>query len=1525
MLLMLSGLISIDSNGQTPLTIGTGTSTNQFYPIYTYYGYNYSQSTYLATEIVSAGAIPGTPGYISSISYNITTYLSDFSTYCKDWDIYMGNTSKTTFSGTTDWVPLSGLTKVYSGTVTPTGTGWVKITFTTPFYWNGTSNLVVGVDENTPGYTSGSGWRWQQTTRTGTRSISYYSDPTNPNPATPPTANTTYAGTPNIKLDYTAAIPCSGVTTGGSTAVTPTTICPGGSVTLSVTGGSTGTGLVYAWESGPSITGPWTTITGTTATLTVTPPSGTTFYRRKITCTSTSSSAYSTPISILSPLPLSPPYTETFESATVGINIPCASYTGGWSDGQWWYIRNTAYSSATNHTPGGSKYLLGGWYLECGSGSQEFWFTPGISLSTGKTYRFSYWYINDGYPYYNPATGAYIGTSQTRTAMSAIGPFINTTNTSYKQYSTDFSVPSNSVYYIGVRVRSTYNYGFGIDDLNLIELPPCNTAVSFASGGKSNATPNVICSIPGTTTLSVSSTPPFSGLKYEWQRSDGTPSFATPIAAGTTATVTNTITATGTYYYRCKITCTSTGVFAYSDTTKVTTTPIIPPYIETFESGSGGVNMPCASYTYYFGADWAWNIRTTSYPSWSGATLDNHTPGGSKYLIGGSDLGYWSGVPEYWFTPAIQFTSGKLYQLSYWYQTDGEPGCIYTLASYMGLSQTPGAMTIPIGTSFTTTTKVYKQFKHQFTSSISGNYYIGIQKNQSNYGNGVAIDDIGLQEVPPCSSTVIAGTINSDPTHICNSGGTTTLDLTGTTLATGLTYEVLYSDKEFGTYVSGGVITLPYTTDPLTQDTWFKIIVNCKSSGKKDTTKAFYVGIGAFEMPYVEDFESTPSGDKPLCSDATKWGDYYYDGWYVASDGVIGTPYLSHTPGGKNFLVGGYYLGSPLSVSEDNYWFTPGLKLKTGYRYNLSFYYLSSYSTSYRNKLGVYIGKSQTIAGMTSTIANYRVINNITYQLLDTIFNVPSDGIYYIGFRKSGSAPTTTYSYEGVAIDDINLNYAPCNGKPIAGIVTSSISTPSCKGTMVTLTDIGATINLVPGIKYQWQRKPFSSTTWSNVIGATDTILKSDTLIGYDYRLAVICKNTNDTSYTPSYPLNEIPGHPPVTISPMTSPIVYCLGDSIKFNATSFAGGVYEWTRDSIPLFGWKFGDFTATEPGTYMVKTISPLSACPVWSNKVKLIENDPGYTVSITTPSDSFICEGKSILLTGSSSKPGVTYQWRRNNVDISGSTSPSYLVTTSGYYRLTTNDGISSCKAGSRNVYINVYPNPIAKILIPGGTTTACENEGVLLKSSSGYSHEWMRGGSTIAGWIDSIQLIKNSGVYSVKVRSSDGCVSVSSPVTINIIPSPSPIISNVGFKLTVIGSYSSYQWVRNGTDIPGEVSSTITISKKGKYQIKVTDFNNCEGLSNTLEFDDNELSINDLSLETIKIYPNPSDSRVYIETPVSIRLDIRDVNGKSVYKTTINSNRGEVDMSKFSDGNYIYMISDINNQLIKKQTITKITSK
>lgn len=102
-----------------------------------------------------------------------------------------------------------------------------------------------------------------------------------------------YAG---WEATITCVSACSGTPSGGNVTA-GTSPCPSsGSVGLIVNSASSGCGLTYQWQSGPTSAGPWTNVSGgTTSTISVA-TSSTTYYRRLTTCgantgTSTASTA----------------------------------------------------------------------------------------------------------------------------------------------------------------------------------------------------------------------------------------------------------------------------------------------------------------------------------------------------------------------------------------------------------------------------------------------------------------------------------------------------------------------------------------------------------------------------------------------------------------------------------------------------------------------------------------------------------------------------------------------------------------------------------------------------------------------------------------------------------------------------------------------------------------------------------------------------------------------------------------------------------------------------------------------------------------------------------------------------------------------------------------------------------------------------------------------------------------------------------------------------------------------------------
>ena len=178
--------------------IGDGSYYDAHLPIEPYYGYTYSQTIYTAADFDedSGGQ------RISKIWYNYQWAGGDDDS--DDWTVYFATTTQTDLS--TGWIDISNFTQVYSGDMDLellSGTGWVEITLDLPFNYdpNVDGNLVIAVDENTPGYTNSMDEFFNDYSGGTYCSRYYYSDGTNPNPSSPPVGSSSYYY-PNIRFEF---------------------------------------------------------------------------------------------------------------------------------------------------------------------------------------------------------------------------------------------------------------------------------------------------------------------------------------------------------------------------------------------------------------------------------------------------------------------------------------------------------------------------------------------------------------------------------------------------------------------------------------------------------------------------------------------------------------------------------------------------------------------------------------------------------------------------------------------------------------------------------------------------------------------------------------------------------------------------------------------------------------------------------------------------------------------------------------------------------------------------------------------------------------------------------------------------------------------------------------------------------------------------------------------------------------------------------------------------------------------------
>ena len=159
------------STSYTGPIIGEGEATDVYLPSYSYYKYTLSEQIYTADELDGISEI-------TSISF-----FNAGATKTRTYDIYMKHTSKSSFSSATDWISVTSTNKVYSGSVTMRAGQWNTIVLDTPFAYNGSSNLVLVVDDNSGSYTSSPHMECRVYDADGDQTLRIYNDVTNYDPS----------------------------------------------------------------------------------------------------------------------------------------------------------------------------------------------------------------------------------------------------------------------------------------------------------------------------------------------------------------------------------------------------------------------------------------------------------------------------------------------------------------------------------------------------------------------------------------------------------------------------------------------------------------------------------------------------------------------------------------------------------------------------------------------------------------------------------------------------------------------------------------------------------------------------------------------------------------------------------------------------------------------------------------------------------------------------------------------------------------------------------------------------------------------------------------------------------------------------------------------------------------------------------------------------------------------------------------------------------------------------------------------
>ena len=751
--------------------------------------------------------------------------------------------------------------------------------------------------------------------------------------------------------------------------------------------------------------------------------------------------------------------------------------------------------------------------------------------------------------------------------------------------------------------------------------------------------------------------------------------------------------------------------------------------------------------------------------------------------------------------------------------------------------------------------------------------------------------------------------------QVSTDGGATFTDIAG---ATSATYTTAATTASMNNYI-------------------YRVVVG----GCSGTVTSNNATLGVGEAPAIT---TQPAATVSVCGTtatsitATVTGTGTYQ-WQVSTDG--GTTF-------GNVSDGATYSGATTTTLNI---LTPSSSMN-GYVYNLVVSSGCGNLTSTNSTLSV-----SDATAITTQPANYSACEGETAE-----FSVASNGSTFqwqlstdggATFTDIAGATSATYTTAAATASMNNYVYrvvvGGCSGTITSNNATLGVGQPPvintqpssatvCEGQASTLTVVSGGQNLT----YQWQVSTDGGTTFTDVTGANQSTLDVPGTAGSNSIYRVIVSNACGSSTTSNTATVTVNAATAITTQPVAA--TTCEGANATFSVTATGSNVtYQWSVTD------GSGNTTPISDATSATVNITGVTAAMNGNTYSVVVTGDCGtitsstaaLTVNSTTaPSIEATqsgCEGADITFTATGGSGGSTLQWQVSTdggatfTDVSGATSSSYTITglTNGQnnniYRVVATGACGT--VNSNNGVITVNANPT--VSITGPTDAVCAGTAVTLTGNGADSYSFDNGITS------GVEFTANTTTTYTLTGTTNGC-SGTATFTVNVNPAPTVTIAatttslNEGQTTTITATASAgvtYQWMKNGIDVPGATSNSITVDYEnaGDYTVMVTS-GGCSATSNMITIVANPATLSFIT-------PNPNNGKFKVNwrnTPGSTAtrtITIFDSKGSMIYLKSFSVNAAnpiesmDVDITGWPSGTYHLLLSDGNAKRLKTASFIK----
>lgn len=301
----------------------------------------------------------------------------------------------------------------------------------------------------------------------------------------------------------------------------------------------------------------------------------------------------------------------------------------------------------------------------------------------------------------------------------------------------------------------------------------------------------------------------------------------------------------------------------------------------------------------------------------------------------------------------------------------------------------------------------------------------------------------------------------------------------------------------------------------------------------------------------------------------------------------------------------------------------------------------------------------------------------------------------------------------------------------------------------------------------------------------------------------------------------------------------------------STTGGTFS-TNILNPLSGFRYRIFSSNpfsmSPPTEPVESFRP-----------------PALAILHARPASTLCSTDDTLTLAVANVPPDVEYLWS------DGSKGAELRVTDSGVYSVMVT-WPNGCVYSPNELRIQKGAYP--ELSLNAESLSFCDGDSVTLTVSGtpGASLRWSNGVND-----DSVLVVKSSGSYWVLARSPEGCVTYSD--TLEVVKHDNPFVPEItrDKNRLIAGPAASYQWYRDGTEIPGATEQIFEVVQNGIYMVEVRNPAGCSTFSDTIEMIVTGVQDETVASGGLRVYPQPAGDELTIEFNEA-------VSGRVLYRLT-----------------------------------------